>query len=149
MDTRTAERLINAEMFHYGLIHLGWRFKWDRAKRRRGSADSTKKVITLSKPLTEVRTEADVRMTILHECAHAIVGTHHMHDSIWRRQFIQMGGDGKRCSTDREASVAVAKYVVTCNEGGEVLGHINRMLKQPENRLCKTHRANITISLNR
>lgn len=149
MNLTHAETIVRGEMFAHGLTANGWVFKWDRAKSRYGSAHSARKVITLSAILTPLRDEADVRMTILHEIAHALVGTHHQHNAIWRRKFMSMGGDGKVCSPDKGAAQQVAKYVVTCKSNGHVIGHANRMLKNVPNRYCLEHRTGIVVSLNR
>lgn len=147
MELIRAEILITGLMHDYGLTSQGWSFKWDRAKGRLGSAHSGTKTITLSRILTPLRDDADVRMTSLHEVAHGVVGTQHQHNEVWRRQFVSMGGDGKRCSSDGVAQ-QVAKYVVVCKYNGHVLGHCNRMLKDVPNRYCKQHRTGIIVAPN-
>ena len=44
-------------------------------------------------------TWSDVRDTILHEIAHAIVGPGHGHDAVWQTAERRIGCTPKRCST--------------------------------------------------
>lgn len=75
-----------------------WVFKFDNAKSRRGQCDHRDKTISLSKPLTEIANESEIRNTLLHEIAHAIVGASHKHNNVWKRKAIEIGCNGKRCS---------------------------------------------------
>ena len=59
-------------MRQHGLADLGWRFRFDHARRRFGSCKYREKAITLSRPLTLLNGEAEVRDTVLHEIAHAL-----------------------------------------------------------------------------
>ncbi len=72
-----------------------WEFVLDRAKRRAGSANHTRKQISLSRALIELYTPEQVRTVALHEIAHAIAGPEHGHDAHWRRICLAIGGDGK------------------------------------------------------
>lgn len=52
----------------------GWQFQWDHAKLRLGSCNYTYKTITLSKWYMLGLSKAEIKDTILHEIAHALVG---------------------------------------------------------------------------
>jgi predicted SprT family Zn-dependent metalloprotease len=39
----------------------------------------------------------ELRSTTLHELAHALVGTYHRHNHVWRAMAIALGDDGGRC----------------------------------------------------
>jgi predicted SprT family Zn-dependent metalloprotease len=83
-------------MHEHGLTD--WRFEWDRAVRRVGACNYRRRVISLSRPLTE-RAPADIiRNTILHEIAHALVGRGHGHDWVWKLKARSIGCTGDRCS---------------------------------------------------
>jgi len=59
-------------MQQHGLV--GWTFKFDHARRRFGCCNFTRRTISLSRPLTFLNDDAEVRDTILHEIAHALAG---------------------------------------------------------------------------
>lgn len=72
-----------------------WGFAFDRAKRRAGATHYTAKKITMSQALVELYTPQEVRAVILHEIAHALVGSRHAHDEVWRQTCLAIGGDGQ------------------------------------------------------
>jgi predicted SprT family Zn-dependent metalloprotease len=75
----------------------GWEVAYDNAKRRAGICRFSDQVLGLSAPLTAVHSEDDVRDTILHEIAHALVGPKHGHDATWRTMAVRIGCSGERC----------------------------------------------------
>ena len=75
----------------------GWTVVADRAKTRAGVCRFGKRQIGLSRPLTELHSEEEVRDTILHEIAHALVGPEHGHDRVWRAKAREIGSSGERC----------------------------------------------------
>jgi len=91
-----AEELALALMRQHGLIPQ-WRFAFDRAIRRFGSCIERKKLITLSARLTELNSEYEVRDTILHEIAHALVGVRSRHGRKWRRMASVIGCNARSC----------------------------------------------------
>ena len=60
-----------------------WELELDRARRRAGQTDHGRRRITLSRHLMGLYSEAEVRETVLHEIAHARVGSSHGHDGVW------------------------------------------------------------------
>ena len=56
------------------------RVAYDSAKRRAGVCRFATQTLGLSAPLTTLHSEVEVRDTILHEIAHALVGPRHGHD---------------------------------------------------------------------
>ena len=52
-----------------------WRLEFDRACERAGLCDFTRKTISLSRHFVELNLVDDVVNTILHEIAHALVGS--------------------------------------------------------------------------
>lgn len=97
MEILQAINIANELMQHHGLIDKGWRFEMDRAKRRFGVCKYRSKQITLSTDLTALNEEKEVRNTILHEIAHALVGPRHGHDAVWKAKAIEIGCTGDRC----------------------------------------------------
>ncbi|MFC7491961.1 MULTISPECIES: SprT-like domain-containing protein [unclassified Knoellia] len=78
----------------HGLEH--WSVTTDRAKTRAGVCRFASRTISLSAPLTRLHGEAEVRDTILHEIAHALVGPAHGHDEVWRAKARAIGCSGER-----------------------------------------------------
>ncbi len=104
----------------------GWRVELDMAKRRAGVCRFADKVIGLSAPITRVHTEEEVRDTVLHEIAHALVGPAHGHDAVWRRTAVAIGCSGKRCVSTESERVPGA-WVGVC-----AAGHTRDRHKRPE-----------------
>jgi hypothetical protein len=82
MILKDAEALAQQLMSEHGLSH--WHFEFDRAVRRFGFCMYGIRTITLSRKFTLLNSEPEVRNTILHEIAHALVGPNHGHDKVWR-----------------------------------------------------------------
>lgn len=95
MDLTEAKTLALDIMAQHGLA--GWSFSWDRAVKRYGQCRYSTQTLSFSAPLTAQREPADFRNTVLHEVAHALTpGAGH--GPRWRRQFLALGGDGRRTS---------------------------------------------------
>jgi predicted SprT family Zn-dependent metalloprotease len=104
---------------HHGLLDKGWYFEFDNAKRAFGRCYLGQKKITLSKPLTLLNSLEKVTDVILHEIAHALVGSGHGHDAVWVAKALEIGCNGKRCYGD-EVTKPKGKYLaVCCNCGKE------------------------------
>ena len=111
MQINSAGATARMLMTNHGLIKRGWRFEFDYAKCRAGQCNYRKKVISLSKVITELATEDQVRDTILHEIAHALVGPGHGHTHVWKYTARQIGCNGKRC---HDHATPEGKYLGTC-----------------------------------
>ncbi|SPT53636.1 SprT-like family [Actinomyces bovis] len=96
-----------------------WEVRLDRALRRAGQCDERRRRITVSRHLMELYTEAEVRETILHEVAHALVGNRHAHDAVWVAQARQIGASGARL-VPHSAPRIKGRWVGHCPAGHEV-----------------------------
>ncbi|MDU0347562.1 SprT-like domain-containing protein [Actinomyces sp. MRS3W] len=96
-----------------------WSVSFDRARRRAGQTDHTRRRITLSRQLMALYDEAEVRETVLHEIAHARVGAAHGHDAVWRAEALRIGASGKRL-VDSQAPRVRGRWVGTCPAGHTV-----------------------------
>jgi predicted SprT family Zn-dependent metalloprotease len=100
----------------------GWTVGLDRAKTRAGACRYRTRQITLSAHLTALHSEEEVRDTVLHEIAHALVGAGHGHDEVWRARALAVGASGQRCVSEDSPQVA-GDWVGRCAQGHEVTRH--------------------------
>lgn len=117
MDTTQALRQAISLMDTHGLLDSGWSFKFDNAKTRFGLCVHTTKTISISRPLTELNSEAEVADTILHEIAHALVGPDVGHGAEWVRIARSIGCNGERESPDGTVT-PTPPYRATCGTCG-------------------------------
>lgn len=96
MEQVDAERLALRMMKKHGLVEKGWTFGFDRALRRVGNCNFTKKQITLSRHMVAVADEALVEQVMLHEIAHALLPASVKHSSRWLTKARSIGYTGKR-----------------------------------------------------
>ncbi|MBW3068511.1 MULTISPECIES: SprT-like domain-containing protein [unclassified Actinomyces] len=96
-----------------------WSVSLDRARRRAGLTDHSRRRITLSRQLMALYDEAEVRETVLHEIAHARVGAAHGHDAVWRAEARRIGASGRRLVSERAPRVP-GRWVGTCPAGHTV-----------------------------
>ncbi|NJC66977.1 SprT family zinc-dependent metalloprotease [Planosporangium flavigriseum] len=101
-------------MAQHGL--KGWRLVFDNAKSRAGVCRSDCREIGLSRVLMSLYSEAEVRDTVLHEIAHALVGAGHGHDKVWRATALRIGCSGARCVSS-ESPTAEGAWVGVCPAG--------------------------------
>ena len=107
MHPSDARELARDLMRRHGLAGAGWRFEFDHARRRFGCCHYGRKLITLSRPLTLLNGEAEVRDTLLHEIAHALTeGAGH--GPRWRAKCRELGAKPVRCYGD-ESVVSPAR----------------------------------------
>jgi predicted SprT family Zn-dependent metalloprotease len=119
MELMAAHRLATDLMAQHGLG--GWTFRFDNARARFGACRYQSRQISLSRHLTRLCSEAEVRNTLLHEIAHALVGRVHGHDEVWRRTALAIGSDGKR--TDDGPVGAEGRWTGRCPAGHLVRRH--------------------------
>lgn len=134
VDLTDAAQLARALMDEHGL--QGWTFEFDRARVRAGACHFADRRISLSRALTAVHPDEQVRETVLHEIAHALVGPRHGHDEVWRRQARAIGASGERCYSADEPAVP-GRWQGRC-----VAGHVVHRHRRPQRLLlCARCRA--------
>ncbi|MGO0575648.1 SprT-like domain-containing protein [Ornithinimicrobium panacihumi] len=124
MDLTAAAQLARTLMDRHGLT--SWTFAYDRARVRAGACHFTDRRITLSRALTAAHDEEQVRETVLHEIAHALVGPRHGHDAVWRRQAVAIGATGQRGYAGGEEPVVPGRWQGRC-----VAGHVVHRHRRP------------------
>lgn len=128
MNIQQTYDLVVDTLKQHGLREKGWTFAVSRAKGILGSCVYKTKTIKISKYLIQLGTDEEVRNTVLHEVAHALVGGRAGHGHIWRLKCRQIGlVNPERCST---VSYDVPhKVTVDCNIHG-VIDKRQRRLKK-------------------
>jgi predicted SprT family Zn-dependent metalloprotease len=124
VDLRAALCLARDLLAEHGLHD--WSATLDRAKTRAGACRFARRQISLSAPLTRLHSEAEVRDTILHEIAHALVGPRHGHDEVWRAAAVRIGCTGERC-LHPDAPRVEGAWVGTCP-----VGHTRHRHRRPQ-----------------
>lgn len=99
MHPHDAQQLARDLMRQHGLFDAGWRFRFDHARRRFGCCRYGSKLISLSRPLTLLNAEPEVRDTLLHEIAHALCPDDG-HGPRWRQKCREIGAKPRRCYDD-------------------------------------------------
>lgn len=77
---------------------LGWKFSFDRAKRRLGCCHYNTKTLSFSIHFVRQKTWEELKNTVLHEIAHALTPGHN-HNIYWKRVAISIGAKPDRCSS--------------------------------------------------
>jgi len=76
----------------------GCAFRFNRCKQAMGLCVYHRKIIGLSIYFVERDNPVEeIRDTILHEIAHALVGPGHGHDKVWKKKCIEIGARPVRC----------------------------------------------------
>jgi predicted SprT family Zn-dependent metalloprotease len=91
----------------------GWTFRFDSAKRRFGLCNYTTKTISLSRHLTGLNGEAQVRDTLLHEIAHALT-PRSGHGRAWREKCLEIGARPERCLDLEGVTQPAPAYLLVC-----------------------------------
>jgi predicted SprT family Zn-dependent metalloprotease len=117
MDLQKARELAVGLMVEHG-IEPTWNFQFDHSIRRFGCCNFRTKTIQLSMKLTELNDYDNVRDTILHEIAHALVGVGQGHGWKWKLTAIKIGCNGKRTYDSATVNLPPKKYRGTCEKCG-------------------------------
>jgi len=93
----SARQLALELMAVHGLT--GWTFRFNRCKQSMGLCVYQRCSIELSIHFVERDNPLEeIRDTILHEIAHALVGPRHGHDKVWKRKCLEIGARPVRCA---------------------------------------------------
>ncbi|WP_432547510.1 SprT-like domain-containing protein [Kineococcus sp. SYSU DK004] len=120
MDVVAAVAMARRVLDEHGL--RDWTVVLDRARTRAGVCRAHRREIGLSRPLTALHSEEEVRLTVLHEVAHALVGPEHGHDAVWRERVRRIGGDDRRTLPPTAPRLPGA-WTGTCPAGHTVTRH--------------------------
>lgn len=114
-----------------------WKVELDRAVMRNGQCDHRNKVLSFSKHFIQRNKEEMILNTLLHEIAHALVGSNHGHDLTWERKCIEIGyKNPTRCSN---SDMPKGNYQATCDKCGPLEIYRHRLSKKVYTHVaCKT-----------
>ena len=87
-----------------------WTFKWVNTLKSFGHCNETNKYIALSRHFIKINSIQRIKDTILHEIAHAIVGTNQNHNWLWVKTAKAIGCSGRKSYTSENTNRPVHKY---------------------------------------
>jgi predicted SprT family Zn-dependent metalloprotease len=115
-----ARELATQLMAQHGLTE--WQFVFNANKRRAGVCRYPVRGrpgrIALSKHYVLRNPADEVRDTILHEIAHALVGSGHGHDEVWKARCVAVGARPERCYGEA-VEMPKGKWRATCGGCGK------------------------------
>ncbi len=97
----------------YGLDDKGWKFDISNSQSRLGVCKHDTKRIEVSSYYFHTDME-EIEDTIRHEIAHALVGSDHDHDDVWRAMCIKVGAKPQRLADEHLKTSAKPNYVIKC-----------------------------------
>ncbi|HEY7425103.1 MAG TPA: SprT-like domain-containing protein [Gemmataceae bacterium] len=117
----TVRKLALELMTRHGLHD--WNFGFNRRKRAMGLCRYAARTIELSIYLVDRNGAEEVRDTILHEIAHALVGSEHGHDAVWKRKCLEIGAKPERCG---QADMPSGRWQACCGSCGRIFARHRR-----------------------
>ena len=111
------------DMLHqYGL--KDWQVVFDHGRIRLGSCDYHKRRISLSRYFVRNNAASDIKETILHEIAHALVGPGHGHGPVWQRQAQALGIPTR--ASARHVQMPEPPWNLVCKGCGQIVARRHR-----------------------
>jgi predicted SprT family Zn-dependent metalloprotease len=101
-----------------------WTYATNKRKKTLGLCFSRIRRIELSTNFILYNSAETVTETILHEIAHALVGTHHGHDDVWKAKAALIGCSPTR--TTRNVIMPPGKWQATCGGCGNLFSRYRR-----------------------
>jgi predicted SprT family Zn-dependent metalloprotease len=103
-----------AVMRSFGLD--GWQFQFNGRKTAMGLCRHQHRTIALSTHMIERNPPEEIRETLLHEIAHALVGPQHGHDAVWKAKALEVGAQPERCGW---GEMPEGRWRALCNSCGD------------------------------
>ncbi|HEY9714056.1 MAG TPA: SprT-like domain-containing protein [Chroococcales cyanobacterium] len=125
MDVLEANTLARELIDAHGL--QSWSFKLNRNKRQLGVCKEYLKRIELSEHYVARNSREMVLDTILHEIAHALVGTVHGHNHVWKAMCLRLGCNPKAC--DKDVDMPDGDWRAQCNSCKKEFSRHKRPMK--------------------
>lgn len=144
MDTHEIKAWSKILMERHGLIEAGWKFELNDRKRAVGLCNYRTKTLHFSVHFL-TNSEEEIVNTLLHEIAHALVGSGHGHNDVWRAMAYTVGCTGERCAAVGTVSTAEPKYMKSCDTCGWEKG-VYRVTASTRRRICNKCKKTITVT---
>lgn len=93
-----------------------WKFAYNRRKQAMGLCVYHRRTIELSIHFVERNGTEEILDTILHEIAHALVGSGHGHDRAWKQKCKEIGARPQRCG---QAEMPAGRWQAHCGSCGK------------------------------
>ncbi len=122
MELADASQMARALLAQHELNH--WSFRFDHARQRCGSCNYQTREVTLSRHFTALNSAREVRDTLLHEIAHALVGPGHGHNLTWRDTARRIGAPTR--ATNADAMMPAPRWSLICNDCGRQVAQRHR-----------------------
>lgn len=130
-----------------------WKLVFNDKKKVCASTNHRYKIFRFSKSYIKSghTDKASIKDTILHEIAHALVGSRKgangkwlIHDKVWKDKALEIGCNGKRCSSHPISEKKDFKWLITCGKGCHWERHrINK--KSWSGSTCGRHKLKLII----
>lgn len=141
MDRNIASKFLRSKLDAYGLSEWHVRITSDPNQPFLGLCVHKDKSIILNAHHVDIHSDADVRCTILHEIAHAIVGPGQAHNDIWRDKAIEIGCD----NTQPCSHLNIPEYVIDAIRSGATVEMtveekvITNVIRTPKFQVTRLH----------
>ena len=107
-----------------------WSISIDHSKRRAGACFYNTQILSFSKTYLRKAEKKDIKDTLLHEIAHALVGPGNAHNSIWKNKAIEIGCSGK---IYQDFEFSKPKWIKFCENGCWKI----KCFRKKSNLICK------------
>ncbi|MEM9622979.1 MAG: SprT-like domain-containing protein [Pseudomonadota bacterium] len=132
LQAQEASSLARELLDEHGLHN--WRFRLDHARQRCGSCHYEQREITLSQHFVRLNDEPEVRITLLHEIAHALVGPGHGHDHHWGAVAHRLGIT--TAATTATAQMPEPAWLLRCRHCGQTVAKRHRRSLDLDRHCC-------------
>ena len=122
MELKPAQDLAETLLKTHGLSH--WQVRFDHARARCGSCNFDRQEITLSKHFVALNDAQELRLTVLHEIAHALVGPANGHNQRWQKGAFDIGATGQ--TTNTSAQMPKHRWGIQCQCCTAIVGRRHR-----------------------
>ena len=122
MNPATIEQMAEELLSLHGLTD--WSFRLDHARQRCGSCNYRDREISVSRHFAKLNDETEIRNTLLHEIAHALVGPNNAHNAKWQTVAKRIGARPE--ATNPNAEMPAPKWLLVCDDCNQVVAHRHR-----------------------